>query len=522
MDDYLDDNDLSVLAEEVIEPEQNPDKQVGLSREHKGTNDIAPVCRQPEVNKPSSAPKEHLSKEVPGSSKECRNAVVIALNEKKNKSITEQLSDDELASHPRVKNLFNHFWEEKMQELNKGEKSKEKSHCIKSPSDTTIYAPAIQRTPQIENEVVQQRNTDVNELVSNFVDSVRFEEQQKQTDLQEKERRRSLTADDKDAMGFAEARTRTDRAVIEAEKFRASIAPPNPGTQVTNLVASEVVMSNNVRESEMGMVNPVAMTNLNNAGVVKTTNIPNIGSGVSDDDFFHLTCHIDPNLIHKIEKGEFVELQKLLPKEKLGNRNSEDNRLEWVQRDRNTFLVPAQRDTKISSFRKWEQAFRAYATIYCGANPQRSKEIWQYISVINTAAASYLWDNVYNNDITFRHLMAFNPTRSWAITYNQMWNLSMKDPIPRNNFSQGFKGGFTPGQVQNKSGNKSNNFTGGKKKSDYCWNFNKGVPCKFGSKCKFIERCKYCDSPSHGVHACNKLQKEQEATNVTNASADAK
>ena len=137
-------------------------------------------------------------------------------------------------------------------------------------------------------------------------------------------------------------------------------------------------------------------------------NLLNIGSGVSDDDFFHLTCHIEPNLIHKIEKGEFVELEKLLPKDKLGG-SKDDNRLEWVQRDGCTFLVPAQRDGKIGSFRRWEQAFRAYVTIYCGANPHRSKEIWQYITVINTAASSYTWENVYNYDITFRHLMAFNP-----------------------------------------------------------------------------------------------------------------
>ena len=37
--------------------------------------------------------------------------------------------------------------------------------------------------------------------------------------------------------------------------------------------------------------------------------IPDLGSGVSDDDFFHLTCHIEPNLIHKIEKGEFIEFK---------------------------------------------------------------------------------------------------------------------------------------------------------------------------------------------------------------------
>ena len=131
--------------------------------------------------------------------------------------------------------------------------------------------------------------------------------------------------------------------------------------------------------------------------------------------------------------------------------------------------------------------------------------------VINTAASSYLWDNVYNYDITFRHLMAFNPSRSWAVTYNQKWNLSMRDPLPKNNFNQ--RGGNL-GQFHYNGGHQAkSNFSNaggnnGRKKSDYCWNFNKGVPCKFGSRCKFIERCKYCDSPSHGVHNCTKLEKK--------------
>ena len=73
----------------------------------------------------------------------------------------------------------------------------------------------------------------------------------------------------------------------------------------------------------------------------------NIGSGVSDDDFFHLTCHIEPSLIPKIEKGEFVELEKLLPKDKIG-RSAEENHLEWVQHDGGTFLVPAQRIIRLA------------------------------------------------------------------------------------------------------------------------------------------------------------------------------
>ena len=59
--------------------------------------------------------------------------------------------------------------------------------------------------------------------------------------------------------------------------------------------------------------------------------------------------------------------------------------MEWVQRDGSMFLVPARKESRINSFRRWEQAFRLYASIYCDKNPFRAKEIWQYISVIQTA-----------------------------------------------------------------------------------------------------------------------------------------
>ena len=115
-----------------------------------------------------------------------------------------------------------------------------------------------------------------------------------------------------------------------------------------------------------------------------------IGMGLSDDDFFHLTCHIDPNLQLKIEKGCYVDLDKLLPKE-CGENSvySNEKKMEWVQCEGSTYLVPAKKSSRINCFRRWEQAFRMYATIYCTKNPNRSHEIWQYISVINTASVSY-------------------------------------------------------------------------------------------------------------------------------------
>ena len=92
----------------------------------------------------------------------------------------------------------------------------------------------------------------------------------------------------------------------------------------------------------------------------------------------------------------------------------------------------------------------------------------------------------------------------------------MRDPLPKNfNKGTGYQphysgGGYVTNRGAGNSGNSSSNpIKVRRNKSDYCWNFSKGVPCKFGAKCKFVERCKYCDSPSHGVHACQKLQKKE-------------
>ena len=48
--------------------------------------------------------------------------------------------------------------------------------------------------------------------------------------------------------------------------------------------------------------------------------------GVFDDDeFFHVTCHVDRSLIKKIKRGEFVELKRLLMKDKF-RKKGDDNR----------------------------------------------------------------------------------------------------------------------------------------------------------------------------------------------------
>ena len=204
-----------------------------------------------------------------------------------------------------------------------------------------------------------------------------------------------------------------------------------------------------------------------------------------------LSCHVDPGLKSKIQKGEFVELEKLLPKNK---RLSNDNRMELVFRGGRSYFTPAPPENRISDIRRWEQAFRVYAAIYSEANPSRAVEIWQYVYVINLAASTFVWENVANYDYTFRHLMAVNPGRSWSKIYNQMWNLSMKETLTKNNFFNfpSMKKDSEP------SGNPKR-----PRKPKYCWPFYRGN-CKHGIKCKFVHRCSYCDASDHALPGCNK------------------
>ena len=124
-----------------------------------------------------------------------------------------------------------------------------------------------------------------------------------------------------------------------------------------------------------------------------------------------------------------MELEKLLSKDKFHNNTGQH--MELVSKGSEMYIMPVEKDMKITNIRCWEQAFCIYVAIYSQANPHRSSEIWQYVFVINSAASSYVWENVANYDYTFRQLMACNPMRNWANIYHQIWILIMRDPLPK-------------------------------------------------------------------------------------------
>ena len=268
------------------------------------------------------------------------------------------------------------------------------------------------------------------------------------------------------------AKDRADKIVLEAEKFRGDIAAPQGKTPLQN-VPSEI--TEEIRLKRL----------LDN-----------------DDDFFHVTCHVDGTLKNKIRNGEFVELEKLLPKERgsmtVGS-GVEDmdfkSFIQMIARGGNTYLGPSfdqNKEKKILSVRRWEQAFRVYAAIYTEAHPGRAAEIWQYVYTINTAALSFNWENVYFYDQTFRRLMEEKPWRSWSKTYTQGWNIAMHDSIGNHG-----------------SRSSSYNNGGGSKKKDWrddcCWKYNKNR-CK-NNDCNYEHCCTYCGGWKHGFFNCRKRSK---------------
>ena len=285
------------------------------------------------------------------------------------------------------------------------------------------------------------------------------------------------------------ARSAAETAILEAERFKAQVLPPNkgtyPDTSMGGLYRKDIRFNNNDHNKfEMEQIRQMRYLDC------------------EDDEFFHTTCHIDEAIKEKIRKGQFVELEKLLLK-KL-QVNTQENRMQLVNKDGMSYFVPSiDRENKIDNIKKWEQAFRTYTTIYCEANPSRSGEILQYVDIIHRAAAIFNWDNVARYDYVFRQLMASKPHRSWAKVYNQMWNLTLNEPIKKFNEA----GNFKKDNYQTNSGQK--------KKDSFCWKYNKNN-CTYGKDCKFDHRCSYCGISGHPVTKCHKKQGKKQHSSDKN------
>ena len=127
-----------------------------------------------------------------------------------------------------------------------------------------------------------------------------------------------------------------------------------------------------------------------------------------------------------------------------------------------------------------------YAIIYTRKNPDQAAELFKHIYNIRTAAAMYVWDNVYMHDVKFRELIDENPTRDWGVIWIVGWSLYLKEKLGERNNHNNFS-------LKRKSS----------KKETICWRFNKGK-CSCGSKCRFEHKCYQCFRLDHGAVNCKK------------------
>ena len=221
-----------------------------------------------------------------------------------------------------------------------------------------------------------------------------------------------------------------------------------------------------------------------------------------DGDFMMSTCHVEPTLVEKAEKGQYVELEKLRNKslKELMNKESGKFKLDFLVKEGQSYVVAAQNDkeVKINSYRRWEQAFKVYMILFSEKNPTRAAEILAYADIISNASQTFVWENVAMYDYYFRRLMEKHPNRSWARTHTQLWTLTMKDHV--NAKYLGFQ-----------LGNNNAGTSSGKKtlKELCCWRYNRGK-CTRGDDCKFEHRCSLCGSPSHIMINCHRRHKKGE------------
>ena len=240
-------------------------------------------------------------------------------------------------------------------------------------------------------------------------------------------------------------------------------------------------------------------------------NINQMFSVLADEDYMYLTAHVDDSLQQKIQRGEFVDLARLLPRDRVIS--EEDNRMQLVIKDGSSFWVPATGTLSISGFGKWSQAFRVYTDLFARANPMRASELIQYSHVIHTISQQFSWDNVYMYDKDFRLHMHRHPKRNWSLILQQAWAMRLREPLRMHSFTQ-----------RENNHNNSNNRFGGPKRSnanDICRRFNRGK-CTYGMRCKYEHRCSYCFKIGHSVLNCRRAQADRSHNSSNDKAAEIK
>lgn len=285
-----------------------------------------------------------------------------------------------------------------------------------------------------------------------------------------------------------EARAKLEKVVQDAEAQKAELIRPPAGKNHKNTVSDN--------SEEVGFLGKDRYK----PTVARDANREDLDS---DDDEFQVGYYLDETIKGKIKQGQYVDLSKVLPKDRTTVPDQEeDSGFRLISREGYQFLAKKEEEiTEISNYAKWRSAFGVYVAIYLKENPQRSAEVHQYISEIESAAITYVWSNVYGYDKMFRLRIAKKPHKSWATTHQKAWNTFMRD---RRHNGQNY-----PAKYPHSGGNQSTKKQSKNKKKP-CWIFNKKGNCKFGENCRFENKCSNCGSIDHGAINCEKPKSKTE------------
>ena len=344
------------------------------------------------------------------------------------------------------------------------EVSSQVNQIINSPSEATIYEPAIKKvnhgkrvsssSEEGDSSDIRETDTsdkgDINDAINTFVGQHRLE-----LDERERDRRRY------------EERHRPD--------FRRREGTDHNRHQRQ----AEENAAHRLKRAERGKEHIHEVS-----GKEKELCINEI-----DQDFMILAAHVDEVTAKKIAIGEYINFSRLIPKDKITL--EEDHRLEMVQKGGSTYWIPAadKEQTVISNVEKWDQAFRVYSKIYVKYNPSRGQELVEYAFLIHSTAGIFAWSNVYTYDKLFRMHIAKHPKRNWGIILQQAWSFCLME-----------KNGNQNQTNYNGRGSDENR----RKSSKICFKYNQGR-CPYGFNCKFEHKCGICGKYGHGASTCRRL-----------------
>ena len=263
---------------------------------------------------------------------------------------------------------------------------------------------------------------------------------------------------------------RSDRLIQEAESSKARIydMPGREQPEVGNLV--------------------VGMNDVN----VNSSHQPCYMSALIDENYKLVGSHVDEKLRSMIMNHEYIDFAKLLPRNR--SFHEEDQRFQLVGNKGGTqsYWAPiVDKSNSISSYFKWEQAFRVFSEIFTGKYPERACELIQYNHIIHTASLSFNWENVYTYDCEFHVHMSKNPRRNWGVILQQAYTMYIKD---RQQPTSSGGNRYESSQAYGGSGGKNRKL---------CYGYNQGR-CKFGNKCRFDHRCGLCNKFGHGASHCRR------------------